>query len=364
MMETARQVGNPSSMHRQGRAARAVLDSARDVLSEALGVKDSEIIFTSGGTEADNLAVTGGARWASGSRRVLVSAVEHHAVIHSAQALAVEGFEVEILPVDAAGRVGLLELARRLNSGASLVSVMTGNNEIGTLQPVAEIAAVCRAAGVLFHTDAVQAFGHLPINIPELGVDMLSISAHKFGGPPGAGALWVKDGVSIRPTQFGGAQERGRRGGTENAPAIAGMAAAVRVAMASLDDESARLRRLAHRLRSGLLENPGTWLNTPLEGTLPGILNVGFEDVPAEMLLVALDLDGIAASSGSACASGSMEPSHVLSAIGLAPERAKSCVRFSAGWTTTEADIDRAIEVAAAAVARARKALSRRGKLS
>ena len=359
MLASLEAFGNPSSLHEHGRLNRQVIDHARDTLSEALGCVASEIIFTSGGTEADNLALFGAARSQHSRRHILVSAIEHHAVLHSAEALVSDGFELELIPVDPQGRVHAATMRAMLRPDTALVSVMTANNELGTIQPVPEIAAMCRANGTLIHTDAVQAFGHLRFSAEDLGIDLLSISAHKFGGPPGVGALYVREGVSLRPTLFGGAQERGRRGGTENAAAIAGMDAAISAWKPCLDEELERERRLTDALRRGVGLISGTWINTPAENTLPGVLNVGFDGLRAESLLLALDLEGVAASSGSACASGSMEPSHVLRAIGLSPDRADSCIRFSVGWTSTLEEIDHAIKVGAAVVERARRAARR-----
>jgi cysteine desulfurase len=347
-----------------------MLDIARDGIAEALHCSPGEIIFTSGGTESDNLAVMGAARAAGGRKHVLVSSVEHHAVLHAADALAAEGFEIETVPVDAAGLVSPEVVASLVRPDTAIVSVMAASNEIGTIQPVREIASICHMHGTVFHTDAVQALGHIAVSVVDWGVDLLSLSAHKFGGPMGAGVLYVRDGIEVRPTLFGGAQERGRRGGTENVPALAGMDSAVRTLGLGKDQggaevsagqalwaaEARRIRRLRDRLRFQLAGIPGAWFNTPAEGVIPGILNVGFEGALAETLLLSLDLEGVAASSGSACASGSMEPSHVLRSMGLEPTRAKACVRFSLGWTTTSEEIDQATMVIERVVERARSA--------
>lgn len=378
MLLCLRQCANPSSLHAAGRAGREVLDSARDRLATVISCTAAEIIFTSGGTESDNLAIIGGSRMSPEKTHILVSAVEHHAVLHAADSLRAVCREVEIIPADRQGQVLPETVQSMLRPETALVSVMMANNEIGAVQAVAEIARICRQNGTLFHTDAVQALGHIPVDVQELGVDLLSLSAHKFGGPPGAGALYVREGLEIRPTLFGGAQERGRRGGTENWPAIAGMDAALRVGQPFWQEDDqpdgppsewARERELVRRLRSALSTIPDTWFNTageesdqPLGITmappakLPNILSVGFRGVRAETLLLGLDLEGVAASSGSACASGSIEPSHVLKAIGLTPEEANSSIRFSVGWTTTHEEIDRAAEIVERVVARARLA--------
>jgi len=359
MIRCLERFGNPSSLHEYGRRNREVLDRARDSLAAALGGRASEIIFTSGGTESDNLALFGACRPAfrgnvgkDPKNHLLVSAIEHHAVLHAAQALAAEGFELELIPVDRWGRVDPPKVAEMIRPETVLVSVMLANNEIGTLQRIGEIAEICHQRGCLIHTDAVQAFGHVPFSVRELGVDLLSISAHKFGGPIGAGALWVREGLELRPTFYGGAQERGRRGGTENAPAIAGMEAAICAWKPSFEEEAARERELIRTLWKPLEAAPGVWRNTPNQGTLPNILNVGFRGIRAETLLLALDLEGVAASSGSACASGSMEPSHVLQAIGLPTQDAHACLRLSVGWTTTFEEVTAAAEIIMAVVSR------------
>jgi cysteine desulfurase len=344
--------GNPSSLHWFGREARRLLDEARDILAGALNCHPAEVIFTGGGSESCNLALSGACRARPDRRHVLVSAVEHHAVLHTADALRADGFEVEIIPVDAAGRVDPGVLKKRLRPDTALVSVMAANNEIGSRQPIRAIADLCRRHSVIFHTDAIQAFGRIPA--ADLDADLVSIAAHKLGGPIGAGALRVREDVELRPTAFGGAQERGRRGGTENTAAIVGMAAAVRALEQTGAEEAVQERALILRLRERLSGLGGAWFNTPQEGALPTILNVGFEGIRAQTLLLGFDREGLAASSGSACASGSLEPSHVLRAIGLTQDQARSCIRFSVGWTTTADEIEAAAGIIETVVGRLR----------
>lgn len=338
--------GNPSSLHAEGRRALQALDEARNQVAAVLGADPEEIVFTAGGSEADNLAISG-VLGAAGSRKyhVVTSAVEHHAVLYTCQFWLRQGYEVTVLPVDEYGQVRPADLAAALRPDTALVSIMMANNEVGTLQPVAELAALCRERGVLFHTDAVQAVGAVPVHVRELGVDLLSLSAHKFYGPKGAGALYVRKGVRLQPLIHGGGQERTRRAGTENIPGIVGLAAALRLAQAEMTERTAHIRSLRRRLEEGLLRLPGTRLNGHPERRLPGHVNVSFAGVESEPLLVNLDLAGIAASGGSACTSGSLEPSHVLKAMGVPGEWIRGSVRFSLGRENTEADVDRVLSV-------------------
>lgn len=335
------QFGNPSSVHGFGQDAREAVDLARERVATLVGANASEIVFTSGATEADNFAVLGAAfAHDARGRHIITSAVEHHAVIESCQFLAARGFEVTYLPVDQYGRVDPREVAAALREDTILVSVMHANNEIGTLEPVAEIGRLVRARGILMHTDATQSVGLLPVHVDDLSVDLLSMSSHKRYGPKGVGALYIRKGAKIARIQQGGAQERNRRGGTENVPAIVGFGAAAQLAREVMAEEAARLRSWRDRVFDGLKGIEGAHPNGHPTDRLPGNINVSFAGTDSESILLALDFRGIAASSGSACTSGSLEPSHVLSAIGLPPEIAAGTVRFSLGRTNTDADID------------------------
>jgi cysteine desulfurase len=349
--------GNASSVHSFGQEAREAVERARAQIAAALGAAPEEVVFTSGATEADNFALFGVAEACrERGRHVVVSAVEHHAVLEPAQVLAARGFEVTILPVDGAGRVDPDAVRRALRPDTILVSVMHANNEIGTVQPVAEIGRLTRERGIRFHCDAAQTFGLLPTDVDALGVDLLALSAHKRYGPKGVGALYIRRGTPLERFLHGGSQERNRRAGTLNVPAIVGFGEAVRIALAEREVEVARLRRLRDRLVAGLLALDGARLNGHPTERLPGNVNVSFRGADSEALLLALDLQGIAASSGSACTAGSLEPSHVLSAIGLPPEEAAGTLRFSLGRWTTEAEVDRVLEVMPAVLATVRAA--------
>jgi cysteine desulfurase len=350
--------GNPSSMHRAGRAALHALDEARDTVAGVLGARGREIIFTASGSEADNLALKGVAleqRQRGKGQHLIVSAIEHHAVLHAAEYLQREGFDLTLLPVDAAGQVRPDDLRAALRPDTVLVSVMYANNEIGTLQPIAELGGICREHGVPFHTDAVQAAGLLPLDVDALQVDLLTLAAHKFYGPKGVGALYVRRGTPLLPQLHGGGQERQRRAGTENVPAIAGLAAALRLAEERRADYAAHCATLRDRLIDGALsEIPGTRLNGHRTQRLPNNANLSFAGGDAESLLLLLDQEGIYVSSGSACTSGALDPSHVLLALGLSPEEAGSSVRFSVGRGTSAADIGRVLEVLPRVVAQIR----------
>jgi cysteine desulfurase len=341
--------GNPSSMHRAGRAALHALDEARDAVAGVLGARGREIIFTASGSEADNLALKGVAleqRQRGKGQHLIVSAIEHHAVLYAAEYLQREGFDLTLLPVDAAGQVRPDDLRAALRPDTALVSVMYANNEIGTLQPVAELGGICREHGVPFHTDAVQAAGLLPLNVDALQVDLLTLAAHKFYGPKGVGALYVRRGTPLLPQLHGGGQERQRRAGTENVPAIAGLAAALKLAEERRADYAAHCAALRDRLIDGVLSAiPATRLNGHRTQRLPNNANLSFAGVDAESLLLLLDQEGIYVSSGSACTSGALDPSHVLLALSLSPEEAGSSVRFSVGRDTSAADIERVLEV-------------------
>jgi len=336
--------GNPSSIHAAGREARAAIDDARDRMARLLKVKPHEIIFTGGGTESDNLAILGLARnRSSRGKHVITCTTEHHAVLHAFEHLQKrEGFRVTFLSVDSSGRVAPEQVEEAIIPETTLVSVMTANNETGTLQPAREIAAICRKRGVLFHTDAIQSFGKEPLNAGEF--DAISLAAHKFGGPKGAGVLMLGSGISLDRLQHGGSHENERRPGTENVAAIAGMAAAAELALSIGPAESARQAGLRDRLWKGVRNAyPDAIMNGHPEFRLGNTLNVSFPGLDGEGLLIALDLAGVAVSSGSACMVGSVVASHVLLAMGVSPETASSTVRFSLGKQTTEAEIEDAI---------------------
>jgi cysteine desulfurase len=340
--------GNASSVHSFGQQAKSAIDEARTSVAGLLGGEASEVIFTGSGTEADNLALRGAAEAleATGRREIVVSTIEHEAVLNTARALARRGWTMTTLPVNASGIVSPDAVRDAVSGRTAIVSVMHANNEVGTVQPVAEIAAIAHERGALMHTDAVQSAGKIPLAVRALGVDLLSISAHKFYGPKGVGALWVRRGVRLMQQMTGGRQERNRRAGTENVPGIIGLGVAARLATEALGSSAARVAALRDRLEAGILRDvPHATLNGAREPRVPNTTNISFERVEAESLLIALDLEGIAVSTGSACSSGTLEPSHVLKAMGLGSSRAQSSLRFSLGSATTETDIDRVIAV-------------------
>jgi cysteine desulfurase len=348
--------GNASSIHAHGQHAKAALDDARTEVARLIGAEPGDVVFTASGTEADNLALRGVADATAPSRtRVVVTAVEHDAVINTTRALGRRGTPVTILPVDAEGVVSPSVFENALGSDVAVASVLLANNETGVIQPIEELARRARARRVVFHTDAVQAVGKIQVDVAALGVDLLSLSAHKFGGPKGAGALWIRRGTPVAGIITGGRQERNRRAGTENVPAIVGLGAAARLARAKLAEESTRQARLRDHLEAGILGTvPGTAVNGAGAPRVPNTTNIAFEKVEAESLLIALDLEGIAVSTGSACSSGTLEPSHVLRAMGLPHGRVQSSLRFSVGATTTVEDIDRVLSVLPALVQRLR----------
>ena len=335
--------GNPSSLHSVGQRAAEALAGARQTVADCLGCTPRELIFTSGGSEADNQALISAARIGErkGKKHIISTAFEHHAVLHTLKKLEREGFTVELLPVGAAGTVTAQQVADAIRADTCLVSVMYANNEIGSILPIAEIGAVCRERGVLFHTDAVQAAGHLPIDVREQSIDLLSLSGHKFHGPKGVGALYARQGIPLTSLIEGGAQERGKRAGTENIPAIVGMAAALREACAHLDENAAKVSALRDRLIAGLVEIPHSALNGDPVDRLPGNVSFCFEGIEGESLLLLLDAAGICASSGSACTSGSLDPSHVLLAIGRPHEVAHGSLRLSLCEWNTDEEVDR-----------------------
>ena len=345
--------GNPSSLYAYGQQAREILDDARERIAKCLGCTAREITFTSGGSEADNQAIFSAAALGAkkGKKHIISTAFEHHAVLHTLDKLRAQGFEITLLDVHKNGIVTAQQVRDAIRDDTCLVTVMFANNEIGTIQPIAEIGAVCREKGVLFHTDAVQAVGHIKVNVVEQNIDMLSLSAHKFHGPKGIGVLYAKRGVMLSSLINGGAQERGKRAGTENLPAIVGMAAALEQATANLDGYAAKLIPLRDRLIAGLDKIPYGELNGDREHRVPATVNFCFEGIEGEALLLLLDDKGICASSGSACTSGSLDPSHVLLAIGRPHEVAHGSLRLSLGDDATEADVDYIIEAVSNVVA-------------
>lgn len=348
--------GNPSSLHSAGLRANEALTNARERIAHLLNAKPSEITFTSGGSEADNQALISAAQLGekNGKKHIISTAFEHHAVLHTLNKLQREGFEITLLPVPENGLIQPEQVAAALRSDTCLVSVMYANNEIGTIQPIAEIGALCRERGVLFHTDAVQAVGHLKIDVQSQHIDMLSLSAHKFHGPKGVGVLYARNGISLTPLIEGGAQERHKRAGTENIPGIMGMAAAMEDACAHLEENTAHVSALRNRLIQGLSEIPHSVLNGDAKNRLPGNVHFCFEGIEGESLLLFLNDKGICASSGSACTSGSLDPSHVLLAIGRPHEIAHGSLRLSLSEETTESDIDITIQAVKDVVSRLR----------
>ena len=339
--------GNPSSIHQIGMAANDALQTAREQIARCLGCMPKEIFFTSGGTESDNQAIVSAAMLGAkqNKRHIISTAFEHHAVLHTLRRLKEQGFEIQLLDVGAEGNITAAQVEEAIRPDTCLVTVMFANNEIGSILPIAEIGEVCRAHGVLFHTDAVQAAGHIPVNVKKQNIDMLSLSAHKFHGPRGIGALYVKRGIELTSLMEGGGQERGKRPGTENLSAIMGMAAALKEECSLMEENAARVAAMRDRLLQGLFQIPYSILNGPRDNRLPGNVNFCFEGVSGESLLLFLDSKGICASSGSACASGALDPSHVLLALGLAPEIAQGSLRISLDISNTEEEIDYMLEV-------------------
>ena len=334
--------GNTSSLHFKGREAEAALKEAREKVASAVGAEPSEIYFTSGGSESDNWAIKGAAKLgaAKGKRHLITTAFEHHAVLHTMQSLEKEGFEVTYLPVHENGIVRPEEVLNSIREDTALVSVMYANNEIGTIQPIKEIGRICREKGVLFHTDAVQAVGHIPVDVRSDNTDMMSVSGHKFHGPKGTGFLYVRKGIRLPNLIEGGGQEQRRRAGTENLAGIMGMSEALRIAVRDMDEHMERVSAMRDRLISEIEKIPRVRLNGDRERRLPGNINFCFDGIEGESLLLSLDLEGICASSGSACTSGSLEPSHVLLAIGIPKEVAHGSLRLSIDAVNTDEEID------------------------
>lgn len=350
--------GNPSSVYALGRETKAAIDKARDQVASALNAaKANEIYFTGSGTESDNWALRGvAAAHAGRGKHIITTSIEHHAVLHTCQYLEKQGFDVTYLPVDRDGLVTAQQVADAIRPDTILVSIMFANNEIGTIEPIEEIGAVCKEKGVLFHTDAVQAFGSVPIDVQRMHIDLLSLTAHKLYGPKGCGALYIRNGVRVETFIHGGAQERGRRASTENIAGIVGLGAAAEIAQAQMEQNRERLTALRDRLIQGILDRvPYTRVNGSMEHRLPNNANVCFEFIEGESLLLLLDRAGIEASSGSACTSGSLEPSHVLLAIGLPHEIAHGSLRLTIGERTTQEDIDYVLETLPPIVARLRE---------
>ncbi len=342
------QFGNPSSVHHFGQQAKAALDDARSAVAALIGGDPSEVVFTGGGTESDNFAIRGVAEAleVTGRKHLIATAIEHEAVLNTLKALGRRGWKTTLLPVDESGIVTVEALEAALTDETALVSVMHANNEIGTIQPIEDLARAARARGALVHTDAVQSAGKIPVDVKALGVDLLSLSAHKFYGPKGVGALWLRRGVRLQAPMTGGKQERSRRAGTENVAGIVGMGVAARLARAKMAEEGARLSALRDRLEEGVLRTvSGTFVNGARVPRVPNTTNISFDRTEAESLLIALDLAGVAVSTGSACSSGTLEPSHVLKAMGLPAHRTQNSIRFSLGSANTEADVDRVIAV-------------------
>jgi cysteine desulfurase len=340
--------GNASSVHHFGQQAKAVLDEARGQVAELIGAEAAEVVFTAGGTESDNAAIRGAAEAleASGRRHLVTTAIEHEAVLNTCKALARRGWRISVVPVDNSGIVSADAVGAALTDETALVSVMHANNELGTVQPLAALAELAHARGALLHTDAVQTAGKIPIDVTRLGVDLLSLSAHKFYGPKGVGALWVRRGVRLLPFMTGGRQERGRRAGTENVAGIAGLGLAAARARQAMATEAPRLAALRDRLEAGVLATvSGAERNGAAAPRVPNTTNISIERIESESLLIGLDLEGIAVSSGSACSSGTLEPSHVLKAMGLPHARTLGSIRFSLGASNSEAEIDHVIAV-------------------
>ncbi|MCL2564574.1 MAG: cysteine desulfurase NifS [Defluviitaleaceae bacterium] len=337
--------GNPSSVYKLGREAKNAIEKAREQTAAAIGAKPAEIFFTGSGTESDNWAIISAA-FANKDKgnHIITSNIEHHAVLHSCEYLSKNGFDITYLPVDSSGIIKISDLKAAIRPETILISIMYANNEIGTIQPIAEIGAIAGANNILFHTDAVQAVGHVPVNVVKDCVDLLTLSAHKFHGPKGAGALYVRSGVKLPSFIHGGGQEKGRRAGTENVAGIVGLGCAIELITREMAGESVRVRKLRDKIIDGILESvPNSQLNGHRDKRLPGNANISFDYVEGESILLMLDMKGIAASSGSACTSGSLNPSHVLMALGLPHEKAHGSLRVSAGRYNTDEDADKLI---------------------
>lgn len=340
--------GNASSVHYYGQQAKAAMDDARSAVAALIHAEPTEVVFTAGGTESDNFAIRGAAEALepTGRRHLIASAIEHEAVLNTLKALARRGWRTTLVPVGPEGVVSPERLADAMADDTALVSVMHANNEIGTIQPIAALAGIAHARGALFHTDAVQSAGKIPVDVSALGVDLLALSAHKFNGPKGVGALWIKRGTRLVPILTGGKHERNRRAGTENVPGLVGLGVAARLAAGKMAAEAARVSALRDRLEAGILASvPGTAVNGAGSERVPNTTNISFDRVEAESLLIALDLEGVAVSTGSACSSGTLEPSHVLKAMGLPTHRTQNSLRFSLGLFSTGAEVDQVVAI-------------------
>lgn len=338
--------GNASSVHMFGQDAKVALEEARRQVAAVLGAEPAEIVFTSGGTESDNWAIKGAAYFFAGQKKhIVTSTVEHHAVLYTCKYLEKQGFEVTYVSVDKTGMVNPEKVAEAIRGDTFLVSIMHANNELGTINPIREIGQIAHERGILFHTDAVQSFGKIPINVREMNIDLLSLSGHKIYGPKGIGALYIRRGVQIEKFMHGGKHERDRRAGTENVPGAVGLGKAAELCQQRMEEDMSHLRTLSQRLYDLVMaEIPEVCLNGHPNKRMPGIINLSFRGVDSESMLMSLDLKGIAVSNGSACTSGSVEPSHVLKALGLPKDLANSAIRFSLGRDNTEEDIDRTVE--------------------
>ena len=340
------QYGNPSTLYRLGRESKIAIEKARSQVAQAIDAREEEIFFTGSGTESDNMALKGVLYGpaAKGKKGLITTKMEHHAILHTAQALEKEGFQVAFLDVDSQGLVDLEQLKEAIGPDTALVSIMAANNEVGSIQPLEEIGAICRERGVLFHTDAVQAFGHIPIDVNKMNIDLLSLSAHKINGPKGAGALYIRKGLSLRPVIEGGGQERNRRSGTENVAGIVGLGAAAQLAMKTMAEESVRLEKLAHKLTEGVLRIPETILTGHPTQRLPGACSFAISAIEGESLVLYLDMEGICASTKAFITTCGRFPSHVLTAIGLSHEVAHGSLRLTLGRFNTEEDVDTILE--------------------
>ena len=349
--------GNASSIHAFGQNAREGVEQAREQVAALVGARAADIMFTSGGTESNNQAILGAVAAAPGkTKHVITSAIEHVAALDPCKALAKQGVDTTILPVDRDGLVNPEDVRRAIRRDTVLITIMLANNETGTIEPIEEIAKIADEKGIVFHTDAVQAAGKIPVDVEKLGVDLLSISAHKFCGPKGAGALYIRKGTQIAPLIYGGHSERDRRPGTEDVAAIAGMGKAAELALAGMKEESQRIRALRDRLERGLRDRvPHAWVNAVRAPRVPNTANITFPFIEGESMVIALDLKGIACSTGAACSSGAVEPSHVLLALGLAPEDARATLRLSLGHQTTAEEIDFALETIPPVIERLRQ---------
>ena len=356
--------GNASSVHYFGQRAKTALDEARSLIAALVAGEPSEVVFTSGGTESDNFAIRGAAEALEpvGRKHLIAGAIEHEAVLNTFRALARRGWRTTLIPADCTGVIAPDRLREVITDDTALVSVMHANNEIGTIQPIAELAAIAHEHGAILHTDAVQSVGKIPVDVRMLGVDLLSLSAHKFNGPKGAGALWIKRGTRMQPILTGGKHERSRRAGTENVPALVGMGVAARLTSSQSTGEASRVAALRDRLERAVLRDAaGTAVNGAGAARVPNTTNISFDRIEAESLLIALDLEGIAVSTGSACSSGTLEPSHVLRAMGLPTHRTQNSLRFSLGLFSTDEEVDRVIGVVPRLVEKLRRLTRKAG---